>query len=316
MNAKILFYMKFYHSGFVLIFIILLYIFQQKFKVEGVDVKKTKFLIFVFVLVLFLFPGCDKKDNIIDENGERDLIVGAWNSTGQSANILLTLNSSQDVVNLSSPGIDSLTVSGSYNSVLKYIYPVYNELLYWAKVTNKSYHLFYDYPFYDLLIFIMTDFYSEAVFTAYLSESEQYEYNSNDFTVNINPDTYTLTIEHLVLDDVNRGSVIIRGSITPSMITIPANFPMSILNININEELTIICNPDGSYSRLSPGIEDGESGEGTWEVIGDSIISPTPPVIFCSGFAIRPRMPANCRICMREPLAPDSAIIYMGLNPF
>ncbi len=35
-----------------------------------------------------------------------------------------------------------------------------------------------------------------------------------------------------------------------------------------------------------------------------------------SGFAIRPRMPASCRICAAEPRAPESAIMKMELNDF
>ena len=42
-------------------------------------------------------------------------------------------------------------------------------------------------------------------------------------------------------------------------------------------------------------------------VIGVSMIEP-------SGFAIRPRMPASCRICAAEPRAPESAIMKMELN--
>ena len=42
-------------------------------------------------------------------------------------------------------------------------------------------------------------------------------------------------------------------------------------------------------------------------VIGVSMIEP-------SGFAIRPRMPASCRICATEPRAPESAIMKMELN--
>jgi len=37
-------------------------------------------------------------------------------------------------------------------------------------------------------------------------------------------------------------------------------------------------------------------------VIGVSMIEP-------SGLAIRPRMPASCRICAAEPRAPESAIM-------
>ena len=42
-------------------------------------------------------------------------------------------------------------------------------------------------------------------------------------------------------------------------------------------------------------------------VIGVSMIEP-------SGLAIRPRMPASCRICAAEPRAPESAIMKMELN--
>ena len=42
-------------------------------------------------------------------------------------------------------------------------------------------------------------------------------------------------------------------------------------------------------------------------VIGVSMISP-------DGLAIRPRMPASCRICWRLPRAPESAIMNTGLN--
>ncbi len=42
-------------------------------------------------------------------------------------------------------------------------------------------------------------------------------------------------------------------------------------------------------------------------VIGVSMISP-------EGLAIRPRMPASCRICCAEPRAPESAIMKIGLK--
>ena len=42
--------------------------------------------------------------------------------------------------------------------------------------------------------------------------------------------------------------------------------------------------------------------------MGVSMISP-------EGLAIKPLIPANCFICAGEPLAPESAIIYKGLNP-
>ena len=51
------------------------------------------------------------------------------------------------------------------------------------------------------------------------------------------------------------------------------------------------------------------------EVIGVSMISPIWPVIFFWGLAIRPRIPASWRICSLEPLAPEAAIMYTGLNP-
>ena len=50
--------------------------------------------------------------------------------------------------------------------------------------------------------------------------------------------------------------------------------------------------------------ENGMNGDA---VIGLSMISP-------EGFAIRPRIPANCLTCRREPRAPLSAIIKIGLN--
>ena len=46
-----------------------------------------------------------------------------------------------------------------------------------------------------------------------------------------------------------------------------------------------------------------------FEVIGFSIISPLLPVIDFFGFAIKPRIPANCLIWSWLPLAPESAII-------
>ena len=42
-------------------------------------------------------------------------------------------------------------------------------------------------------------------------------------------------------------------------------------------------------------------------LIGLSMISPF-------GFAIRPRMPASCRICLNEPRAPELAIMKIGFN--
>src|SRR5438128_2522218 len=44
-------------------------------------------------------------------------------------------------------------------------------------------------------------------------------------------------------------------------------------------------------------------------VMGASIISP-------EGFAIKPRIPANCRICCFEPRAPESTINRIGFNPW
>src|SRR5207248_2963632 len=41
--------------------------------------------------------------------------------------------------------------------------------------------------------------------------------------------------------------------------------------------------------------------------MGVSMISP-------DGFAMRPRMPASCRICCAEPRAPESAIMKIGLK--
>ncbi len=42
-------------------------------------------------------------------------------------------------------------------------------------------------------------------------------------------------------------------------------------------------------------------------VIGVSMISP-------DGLAIRPRIPASCRICCAEPRAPESAMMKIELN--
>ena len=41
--------------------------------------------------------------------------------------------------------------------------------------------------------------------------------------------------------------------------------------------------------------------------MGVSMISP-------DGFAIRPRMPASCRICCLLPRAPESAMMYTALK--
>ena len=49
--------------------------------------------------------------------------------------------------------------------------------------------------------------------------------------------------------------------------------------------------------------------------IGDSMISPICPVILFWGLAINPRIPASCLICSWLPLAPESAIMKMGLKP-
>jgi hypothetical protein len=45
------------------------------------------------------------------------------------------------------------------------------------------------------------------------------------------------------------------------------------------------------------------------------MISPMPPVSFFCGLAMRPRMPASCRIWSREPRLPESNIMNTGLNP-
>ena len=52
-----------------------------------------------------------------------------------------------------------------------------------------------------------------------------------------------------------------------------------------------------------------------FDLIGDSMISPIPPVSFFCGLAIRPRMPASCRIWSRDPREPESYIMYTGLKP-
>ena len=52
-----------------------------------------------------------------------------------------------------------------------------------------------------------------------------------------------------------------------------------------------------------------------FDLMGDSMISPIWPVSFFAGFAIRPRIPASCRIWSLEPRAPESAIMWIGLNP-
>src|SRR5213594_3930264 len=51
------------------------------------------------------------------------------------------------------------------------------------------------------------------------------------------------------------------------------------------------------------------------DLIGLSMISPMPPVSFFCGFAIRPRIPASCRIWSREPRLPESNIMNTGLKP-
>ncbi len=52
-----------------------------------------------------------------------------------------------------------------------------------------------------------------------------------------------------------------------------------------------------------------------FDLIGLSMISPMPPVSFFCGFAIRPRIPASCRIWSREPRLPESNIMNTGLKP-
>ncbi len=52
-----------------------------------------------------------------------------------------------------------------------------------------------------------------------------------------------------------------------------------------------------------------------FDLIGLSMISPMPPVSFFCGFAIRPRMPASCRIWSRLPREPESNIMNTGLKP-
>ena len=52
-----------------------------------------------------------------------------------------------------------------------------------------------------------------------------------------------------------------------------------------------------------------------FDLIGLSMISPMPPVSFFCGLAIRPRMPASCRIWSRLPRDPESNIMNTGLNP-
>ena len=49
--------------------------------------------------------------------------------------------------------------------------------------------------------------------------------------------------------------------------------------------------------------------------MGLSITSPMPPVSFFWGLAIRPRIPASCRIWSRLPRLPESNIMNTGLNP-
>ena len=52
-----------------------------------------------------------------------------------------------------------------------------------------------------------------------------------------------------------------------------------------------------------------------FDLIGLSITSPMPPVSFFCGLAIRPRIPASCRIWSRLPRLPESNIMYTGLKP-
>ena len=58
-----------------------------------------------------------------------------------------------------------------------------------------------------------------------------------------------------------------------------------------------------------------ESPSLKFERIGFSIICPPSAPAFC-GFAIKPRIPDNWRICSLEPRAPESSIIYTALNPW
>ena len=44
-------------------------------------------------------------------------------------------------------------------------------------------------------------------------------------------------------------------------------------------------------------------------MMGCSMISPKPPVIFFCGLAISPRMPASCLIWSAEPRAPEAFIM-------
>lgn len=259
------------HSEIVLIFIILLYIFQQKSKVKDVEVKNTIFFLVLFLSVQFLLPGCDKKDDITGNDNQAESIIGEWNSVDQSVIILITLNSSQSVINPYSAGIDSIIVRGNHDAVLKYLYPINYEGLAVITATNQPSLLDYEYPFYEFSVIIM-GFDTAATFGVSVNDSEQLLYETSNVNIDYNPDTYTLQVEPLVLYDLDSGdSVIVQGMLAPSVVNIPANIPVPVLNITEEIETAIACNSDGSYSRFSPGIEESESAAGTWEIMGDSV---------------------------------------------
>ena len=117
-----------------------------------------------------------------------------------------------------------------------------------------------------------------------------------------------------------RGSIISPLS-TIARASIPSNVPQSISEIitswatstslRVRYPESAVFNAVSARPLRAPWVEikycRTVSPSRKFAVIGVSIISP-------DGFAIKPRIPASCRICCLLPLAPESAIIKTGLK--
>ncbi len=243
-------------------------------------------LIIILSMSLFLLTFCEKKSTSSEEDKSYSVtqLLGKWNSNLVSVDTKITTNSNQKAADLLSEGIGSLTVTGSYNATLKYLYNLTlpmdlqagaaktgDNMIIHAAIEKSPLQLLM-LPTYPIFVFLSIEMpgVGNADALMVLTETDTLILEGDGTGINYDAATLTLTATNapLASDDLTK-NVLVNGSLAPKTINVPANTPTSVLTLQLPTlgMGSLIFNDDSTFIATILFEGEGDSINGKWEIV-------------------------------------------------
>jgi len=264
--------------------------------------KKSIFLVIGLCLLYMsvIFLSCDNDSSTGGNGGnggtQPSALVGMWNLITATVTDIITTNSNQTAIDLTSEGTGALNVTGGENAILKYVAAMDSAGVIQGMASNVPLIEIMDLS--DLKIReIMKnpDRFKSELKTALTDPVYLFMFSTDDggmFIVmengypasaymgttngfSFNMQTYTLTATNYTLYGFGYGypqpTVLINGQLQGVFINIPANTPTTLINQDMTEYFegdSLAVNADGTYT----GNLGDEPSAGTWQVSGTNTL--------------------------------------------